>query len=209
VHELREAYLVQRALGPELPEHGGLSVPVWNALAPPPALSGFRLVSYLELVFYLRSQLLRDADIFSSANSVELRVPFLDLDVLRTAWTLPGSWHLGRFGGRKRVLKALLRRLEPAHPVHRAKMGFVFPWAEWLRGALGAHVATTLDDRDAHAALGLDAAASARVLAAFRRRDPRVGWAQVWSRFVLLEWYRQVGLGVPSQASAAPTRVAG
>jgi len=195
IHDLRTAYLVQRALGAEVPDDGhcGLPADTWADLAPRAGDSEYRRVSALEVGFYLRSQLLHDADVFSSANSVELRVPFLDLDVLRLAWRIPGAWHLGRSGGRKEILKACLRRLEPRHPIGRAKMGFAFPWATWLHGPLGERVSATLADRDAHEGLGLDPAESGRLQDAFRRRDPRVGWAQLWSRFVLVEWYRRAG----------------
>ena len=194
VGDLRAAYLVQRALGADVPDDGrcGLPADTWAALAIRPGDSGYRAVSALEVGFYLRNQLLHDADVFASANSVELRVPFLDLEVLRLAWHLPAEWHLGRGGARKGVLKALLHRLEPRHPIGRAKMGFVFPWAAWLHGPLGNRIADTLADRDAHEALGMDPAAGRRLLAAYRRRDPRVGWAQLWSRFVLLEWQRRI-----------------
>ena len=39
----------------------------------------FLIISYLETCFYLRSQLLRDADNFSMKNSLELRTPFVDI----------------------------------------------------------------------------------------------------------------------------------
>jgi len=206
LRDLVPAYLLQRGLGSEPAPETALPARIRDRLAPPPSASDFRRVSYLELVFYLRNQLLHDADVFSSASSVELRVPFLDLEVLRQAWALPGAWHLGRVGARKRMLTAVLRRLEPAHPVGRAKMGFAFPWDAWLRGPLAPHVATTLADRDAHHALGLDVDESVRVLAAFRRHDARFGWAQVWSRFVLVEWYRRAGLAAPAGGSTAPSR---
>ncbi len=193
VGDLRAAYLVQRALGAEIPDDGrcGLPSDTWESLATRRDHSAYRAISALEVSFYLRSQLLHDADVFASANSVELRVPFLDVEVLRLAWRLPAASHLGRGGVRKGVLKALLHRLEPRHPIGRAKMGFVFPWAAWLHGPLGERVAATLADRDAHRELGLDPVESPRLLAALRRRDPRVGWGQLWSRFVLVEWYRR------------------
>ena len=203
VRSLRQAYLLQRALGSDVPADGraGLPAAAWEAL---PRLdradSDFRRVSALEVGFYLRDQLLRDADVFSSANSVELRVPFLDLDVLREAWRIPARLHTGPLGGRKWVLKAVLHRLEPAHPVRRAKMGFVFPWVEWLHGPLGERVAATLADRDAHERLGLDPAGGRRLLAAFRRRDPRIGWAELWARFVLVEWLWRTELDAPAVA---------
>jgi asparagine synthase (glutamine-hydrolysing) len=195
VDDLRTAYLVQRALGADGPVDGrcGLPADTWADLATPPAHSAFRRVSALEVGFYLRSQLLHDADVFASANSVELRVPFVDVEVLRLAWRIPGAWHLGRAGGRKEILKAVLRRLEPRHRIGR-KMGFVFPWAAWLRGPLGERVAATLADRDTHERLGIDPAEGRDLLAAFGRRDPRVGWGDVWARFVLVEWHRRLAL---------------
>jgi asparagine synthase (glutamine-hydrolysing) len=195
VRDLRDAYLVQRAIDPDVPSDGrcGLPEDTWGSLGLR-AFDAFRNISALEVAFYLRSQLLHDADVFSSANSVELRVPFLDLGVLRAAWCTPAAWHRGRYGGRKQILKALLRRLAPGHPVGRAKMGFVFPWTEWLRGPLGERVAATLADRTAHARLDLAPDAGLRLVDAFRRGDPRVGWAQLWSRFVLVEWHRETAL---------------
>jgi hypothetical protein len=126
-------------------------------------------------------------------------VPFLDLEVLKLAWRVPPSRHLGRGGARKTLLKALLHRLEPSHPIGRAKMGFVFPWEAWLRGPLGDRVAATLADRDAHDRLGLDPADGSRLLRAFARSDPRVGWAQLWARFVLVEWSRRWALDATTE----------
>jgi asparagine synthase (glutamine-hydrolysing) len=206
VGDLRAAYLVQRALGADVPDDGrcGLPADTWAGLATRPGDSGYRAVSALEVGFYLRSQLLHDADVFASANAVELRVPFLDLAVLRLAWQLPAAWHLGRGGARKGVLRALLHRLEPRHRIARTKRGFAFPWAAWLDGPLGDRVADSLADRDAHEALGLDPADGRRLLAAYRWRDPRVGWSQLWSRFVLVEWQRRTALD--AVAARAPAR---
>jgi hypothetical protein len=61
-------------------------------------------------------------------------------------------------------------------------------------------VADTLADRDAHERLGLDPADGRRLLTAFASHDPRVGWAQLWSRFVLVEWCRRWN------ATATPAR---
>lgn len=40
-----------------------------------------KTISYLESTFYMRSQLLKDGDYFSMSNSVELRTPFVDIDM--------------------------------------------------------------------------------------------------------------------------------
>ncbi len=199
VRELREAYLMQRALRwsscpwpepPSLVPPADFGVPpeTWDAMANAHRCSTFQQVSYLELSFYMRNQLLRDADVFSSANSVELRVPFVDLAVLRAAWRIPPRDHLGRFGKGKRVLRTLLRGLHPLLEIDRRKQGFLFPWTDWLRGPFADRVRDTVSSPALYADLGLDARAGTTLLAAFEAGHPLVTWAHVWSLFVLLEW---------------------
>jgi hypothetical protein len=67
----------------------------------------------------------------------------------------------------------------------------------WRDGSLG--------DGAAHEAVGLDPADGVRLRDALRRDDPRVGWAEVWTRFVLLEWQRRVAAedAAPSTAPRA------
>lgn len=198
VRALRDAYLLQRGLGWDSPEvarpHGGLSDAAWSTLDVPEGLSPFRAVSFLELSFYLRNQLLRDADVMSSATSVELRVPFLDRAVLATAWSAPGSAHVGRVGAQKRVLRAVLAELRPDRPVRGPKRGFVLPWIAWLRGPLGERVAATLGERERLDALGLPPDLGVRTLAAWRQSGAAGGWLRPWALFTLLEWQRRHGV---------------
>jgi len=206
VRSVRDAYVLQRGLGWGMPAgpHAaaappyGLPACAWNTLDVPAGTPPFRQVSLLEMSFYMRNQLLRDADVFASAHGVEMRVPFLDPAVLAAAWGLPAAAHVGPFGGRKRLLRALVERLHPDHRLPRAKRGFVLPWAQWLHGPLGERLASTLHDRERLRALGLPGALGARLMTAFRGGDARVGWARLWSLFVLLEWQARHRLEVTS-----------
>src|SRR5262249_4606080 len=87
---LDEAYLLQRSI------RWGHS-PV--RLHARPGNNSYRAISYAEASFYMRNQLLRDSDIFSSANSIELRVPFLDRELLQVAWGLPDRHHRSLLSG--------------------------------------------------------------------------------------------------------------
>jgi asparagine synthase (glutamine-hydrolysing) len=201
VRSLRDAYLLQRALpwtsgldgAPHVGPHG-LPPDALLPLAPPAGLSAYRHVSYLECAFYLRNQLLHDADVMSAAHSVELRVPFLDPAVLRAAWALPPSCHTGRRGDGKRVLRALLTALDPAHPPAAGKRGFVLPWTSWMRGALGERVAATVCDRSRLEAMGLPPDLGRNMLGAFRRGGPEADWSSPWALFTLLEWQERARL---------------
>lgn len=199
VSECRDAYLLQRAIhwGPSHPAMPGLEGPpgdcqmppeTWERLATAAEWDRFHQVAYLELSFYMRNQLLRDADIFSSAVAVEMRVPYLDIEVVRAAWHLTAGEQSTRGRG-KAVLRGLLARRLPDLSHRRPKTGFTFPWDDWLRGPLKPLVADVLHAPAAYQALGLDAGCGRQMFDQFLKRQGEVSWFQVWSLFVLLRWH--------------------
>lgn len=84
---------------------------------------------------YLPADILTKTDRASMAASLELRVPFLDLDLLSHAWRLPERFKI-RNGDGKWVLKQIAHRHLPAEIMDRPKMGFSIPVDKWLRGPL-------------------------------------------------------------------------
>lgn len=84
---------------------------------------------------YLPGDLLVKADMATMANSLELRSPLLDVDLVEWAISLPSSFKVkGRES--KHILKEIARSLVPATLVDRPKMGFAIPRADWLRSGL-------------------------------------------------------------------------
>lgn len=195
---LPELYLLQRSIrwrgmpgGLDAsecpPAQPGLPAECRAALAQNHHRDAFHEIAFLEFAHYLRNQLLRDADVFSMANSVEVRVPYLDLDVVSQAMALPGSSHVRRFQG-KQIPRRLLAAICPELPLGRRKMGFLFPWAEWLRGPLRHTLAETLYEKPLYEPAGLDFAAATRAFQAFLNGRSQISWYQIWSLFVLLNW---------------------
>jgi asparagine synthase (glutamine-hydrolysing) len=84
---------------------------------------------------YLPCDLLVKADLATMANSLELRSPLLDHDVIEWANSLPAKF---KVAGResKHILKDIARTLVPAELIDRPKMGFAIPRADWLRNEL-------------------------------------------------------------------------
>lgn len=205
--DLRDAYLLQRSIRwsgqtariqvlRTLPDNSLVTPECWELMSTDHRHGMHNRISYLETVFYMRNQLLRDSDIFSSANSVELRVPYLDLDVIDLAWSLPGSYHRSARWGGKRILKTILEELQPGLPLRRRKMGFVIPWDRWLREPrLFEMVADTVHTAAAYRGLGVEPAEGRSILAAFADKDPLITWSHIWSLFVLLDWNRRMGIG--------------
>jgi len=136
------AYLLRRGLYMpwELPQvlDGELVREGWRELATMSQLeattariTSSRLrVSALEMVWYMRNQLLRDADWASMAHSLEVRVPLVDIVLLREVAKLVAAGHsLGKLA----MARCSVRPL-PEAILTRPKTGFSVPVREWLDG---------------------------------------------------------------------------
>jgi asparagine synthase (glutamine-hydrolysing) len=87
---------------------------------------------------------LKKVDMASMSQSLEVRVPLLDREILEVALRVDPREHLA--AGRKTLLRALLATHVPAALISPAKRGFAIPLAEWLRGSWRARVEETLLD---------------------------------------------------------------
>ena len=100
-----------------------------RVLEPMPRTS-FGRVATLEASLYMRNQLLRDADWASMAHSLEVRVPLVDMHLLRAVAPVLAALPIG---AGKRNLAASPRRSLPADIADRPKTGFGTPIEDWLQ----------------------------------------------------------------------------
>ncbi|MDR7545261.1 MAG: asparagine synthase (glutamine-hydrolyzing) [Armatimonadota bacterium] len=151
----------------------------------------FGRVSTLELGTYLVNTLSRDTDAMSMAHSLEVRVPFVDREVVEFVATLPDAWRAGRAGPRRGpkalLLEAVGDRL-PAAVVRGRKRTFTLPWERWLRGPLQRKVQEGIEAIPDPLRLFLDPGEVRGVWQGFLAG--RTGWARPWSLYVLNEWVR-------------------
>jgi asparagine synthase (glutamine-hydrolysing) len=110
--------------------------------------SSFDRMIRSDLSAYLPGDLLVKADIASMANSLELRSPLLDVNVIEWGISLPRNYKIKGFET-KHILKDVARSLVPSELIDRPKMGFGIPRAEWLRGEMKEMVIDTLTDSTA------------------------------------------------------------
>ena len=92
-------------------------------------------MQYVDLFTWLRGDILVKADKMTMANSLELRVPFLDIEVFRVASSIPTSEKLSH-QTTKYALRRALADIVPPHVLGRAKLGFPVPIRHWLRAEL-------------------------------------------------------------------------
>ena len=105
----------------------------------------FQRMLYLEAKHFLADHNLNYTDRAGMAAGVEVRVPLLDLDVVRFATQLP-SWFKQRGRTGKAIFKRAMEPYLPREVIYRPKSGFGAPLRRWLRHELRHVVDETLDD---------------------------------------------------------------
>jgi asparagine synthase (glutamine-hydrolysing) len=140
----------------------------------------FAWVSWAELTGYMRRMLLRDADQMSMAVSLELRVPFLDHELVEFVLGLPAA-EKKRYPGTKGMLVEACRDLLPPSVYQRPKRGFVLPMRNWMVGPLASFVADGLDETVSRQLLPRPFVDEMN--AAFQAG--RMHWTRLWSMVVL------------------------
>ena len=147
-------------------------------------------VSVGELSTYLRNVLLRDTDQMSMAHALEVRVPFLDHDLVE--FVLGVSDGMKYPHTPKKLLVDALGDLLPREIVDRPKMGFTLPWELWMRNELRGFCEERIArlDQRPYFRQGAINAAWQRFLV----RDPRINWSRVWSLVVLEDWLERNGI---------------
>ena len=89
-------------------------------------------MQYLDINMWLMGDILLKADKTSMANSLELRVPFLDKKVMELAQTLPLDCRVNT-KTTKLALRHAAEKTLPAVTAQKDKLGFPVPIREWLR----------------------------------------------------------------------------
>lgn len=92
-------------------------------------------MQYIDIHTWLRGDILLKADRVTMANSLELRVPFLDKEVFRVASGIPVELKIAN-GTTKSILREAAKGIIPEHVLDRKKLGFPVPIRHWLKKEL-------------------------------------------------------------------------
>lgn len=87
---------------------------------------------YIDMHFWLPQDILLKADKMTMANSLELRVPFLDKEVWAVASKIP-SKYLVKDGKTKAIFRDIADKQMPEEWSNRRKLGFPVPFSKWIR----------------------------------------------------------------------------
>jgi asparagine synthase (glutamine-hydrolysing) len=145
----------------------------------------FQIVSAWELRTYMTDVLLRDSDVFSMANSLELRVPFVDVPLLSWLWPQRAEFKFEP-ARTKRALADATASLLPAAIRERAKQGFTLPFAKWMRAELRPFLDETFSNASLANCPWLEAGAVQELWRTFLAGDDSRSWSRVWTVAMLV-----------------------
>ena len=92
-------------------------------------------MQYIDLHTWMRGDILLKADRMTKAHDLEVRSPFLDVEVMKLASQIPVEYNLAH-GTTKWVLREAFRGIIPEHVINRRKLGFPVPIRHWLKDEL-------------------------------------------------------------------------
>jgi asparagine synthase (glutamine-hydrolysing) len=156
-------------------------------------------VSTMQLVdinTWLPGSILVKADRMTMAHGLELRVPFLDREVLAVAARLAREEKIGAgrgpgglyAGTTKRALRRAMRGVLPKAAAERPKLGFPVPMGHWLKGDAYGFADRLL--REAQTGQWVNRDAALGLLQAFRAGDPAVNDRHIWLLMVFSLWHQ-------------------
>lgn len=144
-------------------------------------------MQYLDLHMWMTGDILLKADKMSMANSLELRVPFLDKEVMAVAQRIPTKYRVNKENTKYAMRMAALRSTPP-QTANKKKLGFPVPTRVWLK-------------EDKYYGIVKEAFTSATAEHFFNTElllklldDHREGKAdysrKIWTVFIFLVWYK-------------------
>ena len=143
-------------------------------------------MQYLDINMWMVGDILLKADRMSMANSLELRVPFLDKEVFKVASSLPTKLRCNKHNTKYAMRKAAVRHM-PEATAEKEKLGFPVPTRVWLRDEKYYNVVKTKF--------------KGKTAEKFFNTDVLVSWldshfsgkednsSRVWTIYVFLVWY--------------------
>ncbi len=144
-------------------------------------------MQYLDLNLWMTGDILLKADRMSMANSLELRVPFLDREVFRAAAAIPAKWRVTGQTTKYAMRLAAARHL-PRAAAEKTKLGFPVPIRIWLREEKYFRM---VREEFAGEAAGIFFRRAELLRMLERHREGREDLSRkIWTVYLFLLWYR-------------------
>ena len=147
------------------------------------------LLSDMNLV--LANDMLTKVDLMSMANGLEVRVPFLDYQVVDFIFSLPDDYKITN-SIRKRILQDAFRDILPAKLYNRPKKGFEVPLLKWFRKEMKSLIVDDLLSEKNITAQGIfNYSEIEKLKRQLFSSNPQDVHARIWGLVVFQWWWRK------------------
>jgi asparagine synthase (glutamine-hydrolysing) len=145
----------------------------------------------VDTTFVLPNDMLTKVDLMSMANSLEVRVPFLDYKLVNYIFSLPSEYKINSFM-RKRILQDSFQHILPKELYNRPKKGFEVPLLHWFKKDLKSAICNDLLNQDYIKAQGIFAPDTVENLVKqVYSSSPQDSPARIWGIFCFQHWYKR------------------
>jgi len=152
---------------------------------------GINDVLRTDVQMVLAGDMLHKVDLMSMANGLEVRVPFLDVEVVNFLFTLPAEWKIDR-NMRKRLLQESFRDMLPPQLYNRPKKGFEVPLLSWFRKEMKSIIQDDLlNDSFVHDQGIFNSDAIRKLKKRLFSSNPGDAHARIWGLIVFQHWWKK------------------
>ncbi|MEP1094470.1 MAG: asparagine synthase (glutamine-hydrolyzing) [Cyclobacteriaceae bacterium] len=138
----------------------------------------------------LPGDMLTKVDLMSMSNSLEVRVPFLDKNVVDFARSLPSDYKI-KGNERKRILQDAFKDILPNEIYQRPKKGFEVPMLHWMRNELLSELDNTLFLEDILEEQNLFVTKKVMLLRKqLLSSNPGDVHGTIWALYIFQKWYK-------------------
>ncbi len=141
-----------------------------------------------EIRRYMHDTLLRDSDVMSLANALELRVPFLDKELIEVMARVPSEMRINLQKPKNLLVDALKNPL-PDEVIYRKKMGFVLPLEVWFRKK---EIVSEVDKIFSYNSQYINQNEAGKCWTMFKSESKEIPFGKIFALFSFLLWEKQL-----------------
>lgn len=145
-------------------------------------------MQYVDMHMWLSGDILLKGDKMSMANSLEVRVPFLDIEVMKLAQQIPNRYRVTEENTKVALRKASANKLPP-ETADKKKLGFPVPVRQWLKEDKYYNMV-----KDAfHSKIALELFNTDEIMKLLDdyRAGKHQSYLKIWSIFTFVLWYEE------------------
>lgn len=151
-------------------------------------------ILFADMHLVLQNDMLMKVDLMSMANSLEVRTPFLDHNIVNFVFSLPEHYKIER-SIKKKIVQDTFKIILPAELYRRPKHGFEVPLLQWFKNELNKDLNSVIFDRNFIDSQGIFNWDAIQLLEKqLFSYNPADAAAKVWAIFVFQHWWKKISL---------------